>query len=77
MTYTAVNDLSGLLSLHLPYGSNKEHLQSLYFLKKAFNFKGDQDEIVTVNYYCQSCFSGLCKVIKIFVQFVEIPTYYC
>jgi hypothetical protein len=58
MTYAAVNDLLGLLSLHLPYGSDKEHLKSLYFLKKAFNSKGDQDEIVTVNYYCQSCFSG-------------------
>ena len=57
-TYAAISDLLELISLHLPYGSNKEHLRSLYFLKKAFAATEDQDEIVAVHYYCQSCFSG-------------------
>lgn len=46
-TYAAISDLLELISLHLPYGSNKEHLKSLYFLKKAFAANEDQDGIVT------------------------------
>ncbi|CAB3985352.1 Hypothetical predicted protein [Paramuricea clavata] len=35
-TYAALSDLLSLIILHLPHDSHKEHLQSLYFLKKAF-----------------------------------------
>ena len=57
-TYAALSDLLELISLHLPYESNKEHLKSLYFLKKAFAASKDEDDIVSPVYYCQTCFAG-------------------
>ena len=75
-TYAAISDLLELISLHLPYGSNKEHLRSLYFLKKAFAATEDQDEFVAVHYYCQSCFFlAHCKSVKTAVDFVEKQNY--
>lgn len=56
-TYSALNDLLGLILLHLPNESNKEHLKSLYFLKKAFLAEGDQDDVVTIHKYCPTCFA--------------------
>ncbi len=55
--YSALSDLLGLISLHLPKESNKEHLKSLYFLKKAFLAGGNKDDIVTIYEYCSSCFA--------------------
>ena len=56
-TYSALSDLLGLVSLHLPNNSKKDHLKSLYFLKKAFSSKLHKDEMVTVNEYCPDCSS--------------------
>jgi hypothetical protein len=56
-TYSALSDLLGLVALHLPNNSKKDHLKSLYFLKKAFSSKLHKDEMVTVNEYCPDCSS--------------------
>ncbi|KAK3749299.1 hypothetical protein QZH41_020083 [Actinostola sp. cb2023] len=60
-TYSALSDLLGLISLHLPKESNKEHLKSLYFLKKAFSADDQKDDIVTTHEYCSACFAPLEK----------------
>ena len=58
-TYTATTDLIALVSLHLPPNSKKDHLKSLYFLKKAFSAKEQSDETVTVKEYCPGCYAPL------------------
>ena len=54
-TYAATTDLLALVSLHLPPNSKKDHLKSLYFLKKAFSAKEQSDETVSVKEYCPNC----------------------
>ena len=59
-TYAALSDLLSLLILHLPTGSHKEHLQSLYFLKKAFiaqTIEGETEnpDIAKIHEYCPNC----------------------
>lgn len=58
-TYSALSDLLGLLSLHLPDISNKEHLRSLYFLKKAFSSEARKDDFINLNEYCPDCYAPL------------------
>lgn len=57
-TYSALSDLLGLLSLHLPKESSKEHLRSLCFLKKALA-ANQKDDILTTHEYCSACFGPL------------------
>ena len=59
-SYSALSDLLSLITLHLPTESHKEHLLSLYFLKKAFSSQSEcyghkQSDIVTVHEYCPNC----------------------
>ena len=59
-SYSALTDLLSLITLHLPTESYTEHLQSLYFLKKAFSSQSEyygheQSDIVTVHEYCPDC----------------------
>ena len=59
MAYSELSDLLGLLSLHLPDNSNKEHLRSLYFLKKAFSSQARKDDLINLNEYCPDCYAPL------------------
>lgn len=59
-SYSALSDLLNLIVLHLPSESHTEHLQSLYFLKKAFSTQSEkygheQSDIVIVHEYCPNC----------------------
>ena len=54
-TYAATRDFLALVSLHLPPNSKKDHLKSLYFLRKAFSAKEQSDETVSVKEYCPHC----------------------
>ena len=56
-TYSALTDLLGLVSLHLPNNSDKEHLRSLYFLKKAFSSSHERNDKAPINIieYCPIC----------------------
>lgn len=60
-TYSALSDLLGLISLHLPREGCKEHLKSLYFLKKAFAAGGQEGDMITKHEYCSACFGPLEK----------------
>ncbi|KAK2552468.1 hypothetical protein P5673_026560 [Acropora cervicornis] len=60
MSYSALSDLLSLITLHIPSESHTQHLQSLYFLKKAFTSQnecnGHEDsDLVTVLEYCPTC----------------------
>lgn len=52
--YSALGDLLDLLSLHLPTNSSKDHLKPLYFLKKSFSSKPDNETVETIE-YCPDC----------------------
>lgn len=43
MYYSALSDLLSLITLHIPSESHTQHLQSLYFLKKAFTSQSERN----------------------------------
>lgn len=60
MSYSALSDLLSLITLHIPSESHTQHLQSLYFLKKAFTSQSERNghedsDLVTVHEYCPTC----------------------
>ena len=60
MSYSALSDLLSLITLHIPSESHTQHLQSLYFLKKAFTSQNERNghedsNLVTVHEYCPTC----------------------
>ena len=60
MSYSALSDLLSLITLHIPLESHTQHLQSLYFLKKAFTSQNERNrhedsDLVTVHEYCPTC----------------------
>ena len=65
-TYSALNDLLGLIALHLPKESNKEHLKSVSgrkcswqeVKKKAFLAGSEKDDVVTIDEYCLAPFGN-------------------
>lgn len=59
MSYSALSDLLGLITLHLSPESKTQHLQSLYFLKKAFASQSkrnahEDSDLVTAHEYCMT-----------------------
>ena len=74
MSYSALSDLLSLITLHIPSESHTQHLQSLYFLKKAFASQSERNghedsDLVTVHEYCPTCMAlwknGLERICRI------------